>query len=179
MLLQPPLSLYNLDDYSKLQLHCFQTIHTYVREKLKASREEMLQRQHLHATPINIGVGDSVMKSSPEWSCKLVPKFSGPYLITAKMHGNTFKVLNPNNNVSEVFHADHLKKVRSAPQPVAAPSPPLSTDSPPVSTGPSLQSVAAPPSLSTDSPPVSTDPSPTDASSTQYRLKLKSASRQL
>ncbi len=99
VLLQPRLPLYNLDDYSKLQLHCFQTIHASVR-KLKASREEMLQRQHLHATPIDIDVGNSVMKSSPERSCKLVPKLSGPYLITAKMHGNILKILNPSNNVS-------------------------------------------------------------------------------
>ncbi len=28
--------LYSLDDYSKLQLHCFQTIHNSVREKLNA-----------------------------------------------------------------------------------------------------------------------------------------------
>ncbi len=110
------------------------------------------------------------MKSSLERSCKLVPKFSGPYLITAKLHGNKFKILSPSNHVSEVVHADQLK-VRSSLQPVAAPSSSLSTDSPPVGTDP--------PSLSTDSLPVSTDPSLTDASSTQYRLKLRSASRQL
>ncbi len=120
MLLQLPFPLYNLDDYSKLQLHCFRIIHTSGREKLKASREEILQLQHLHATPINIEVGDSVMKSSPERSCKLVPKFSGPYLITAKMNGNEFKSLIPSNHVSEVVHADHLKKGHSCLQPVAA-----------------------------------------------------------
>ncbi len=40
-----PVPLHSLDDYSKLQLHCFQTIHESVREKLKASREEMLHKQ--------------------------------------------------------------------------------------------------------------------------------------
>ncbi len=39
--------LHSLDDYSKLQLHCFQTIHESVRYKLKASREEMLHKQNL------------------------------------------------------------------------------------------------------------------------------------
>ncbi len=41
VLLKSPFPLYNPEDYSKLQLHSFQTIHASVREKLKASREEM------------------------------------------------------------------------------------------------------------------------------------------
>ncbi len=56
--------LYSSDDYSKLQLHCFQTIHTSIREKLKASREEMLHKQHSRATLVHLDVGDSVMKST-------------------------------------------------------------------------------------------------------------------
>ncbi len=80
-------------DCSKLQLHSFQTIHASVREKLKASKEETTQRQCLHATLITLNVGDSVMKRSPERSCKLAPKFMGPFLVTAKLHGNKFKVL--------------------------------------------------------------------------------------
>ncbi len=95
VLLKPPFPLYNPEDYSKLQLHSFQTIHTSVREKLKASREEMTHRQHLHATPIILDVGDSVMKRSPERSCKLSPKFMGPFLVTAKVHGNKFKSPGP------------------------------------------------------------------------------------
>ncbi len=46
VLIPSPAPLYSPDDYSKLQLHCFQTIHNSVREKLKASREEMLRKQH-------------------------------------------------------------------------------------------------------------------------------------
>ncbi len=110
VLLKSPSLLYNPDDYSKLELHSFRTIHASVREKLKTSREEMTQRQHLHATPITLDVGDSVMKRSPERSCKLAPKFIGPFLVTAKLHGNKFKVLDPCTSLSEVVHADRLKK---------------------------------------------------------------------
>ncbi len=38
MFVHSPVPLCSLDDYSKLQLHCFQTIHNSIREKLKASR---------------------------------------------------------------------------------------------------------------------------------------------
>ncbi len=54
--------LYSLDDYSKLQVHCFQTLHNSVREKFKASREEMIRKQHSQATPVRLDVGDSFMK---------------------------------------------------------------------------------------------------------------------
>ncbi len=110
VLLKSPSALYNPEDYSKFQLHCFQTIHASVREKLKVARDELTQRQHLHATPIILDVGDSVMKQSPERSCKLAPKFMGPFLVTAKLHGNKFKVLDPNTCLAEVVHADRLKK---------------------------------------------------------------------
>ncbi len=72
VLLKSPSPLYNPVDYFKLQLHSFQIIHASVREKLKASREDMTQRQHLHATLITLDVGDPVMKRSPERSCKLL-----------------------------------------------------------------------------------------------------------
>ncbi len=58
VLLKSPSTLYNPGDYSKLQLHSLQKIHASVREKLKASREKMIQKQHLHATPIALDVGD-------------------------------------------------------------------------------------------------------------------------
>ncbi len=119
VLLKSPSPLYNPEDYSKLQLHSFQMIHASVQEKLKVMREEMTQRQHLHATPVILDVGDSVMKRSPERSCKLSPKFMGPFLVTAKLHGNKFKVLDPSTSISEVVHSDRLKKVCSALSPVA------------------------------------------------------------
>ncbi len=71
VLVHSPAPLPYLDDYSKLQLHCFKTIHDSVREKLKASREEMLHKEHGQATPVTIQVGDSVMKRAPDRSCKL------------------------------------------------------------------------------------------------------------
>ncbi len=99
VLLQSPSTLYNHEGYSKLQLHSFHTIHGSVREKLKASREEMIQRQYLHATHTTLDVGDSAMKRSPEWSCKLFRKFMGLYLVTAKLHGNKFKVLDHSTSI--------------------------------------------------------------------------------
>ncbi len=100
VLVPSPVPLYSPNDYSKLQLHCFQTIHNSVREKLKASGEEMLCKQHSKATPFHLDVGDSVMKRAPDPSCKLTPKFSGAFLLTAKLQGNKFKLLDPNTNVS-------------------------------------------------------------------------------
>ncbi len=44
VLVPSPAPLYSPDDYSKLQRHCFQTIHNSVREKLKTSQEEMLRK---------------------------------------------------------------------------------------------------------------------------------------
>ncbi len=165
VLLKSPSPLYNPEDYSKLQLRGFQIIHASVREKLKASREEMTQRQHLHGTPIILDVGDSVMKRSPERSCKLAQKFMGPFLVTVKLHGNKFKVLDSSNSLSEVVHADRLKKFCSALSPVADTSP----FSPDLSSGASYGTVS--PTHGTVPPPVSSVSSPDSV----YRQKLRSA----
>ncbi len=90
LLLHSPTLLHSPDDYSKLQLHCFQTIHNSVREKLKASREEMLRKQHSQATPVTLAVGDSIMKRAPDRASKLSPKFTGLFLLITKFHGNKF-----------------------------------------------------------------------------------------
>ncbi len=58
VLVPSPVPLHSLGDYSKLQLQCSQTIHNSVREKLKASWEEMLQKQHSQATSVHLDVGD-------------------------------------------------------------------------------------------------------------------------
>ncbi len=94
----------------------------------------MLRKQLSQATQVHLDVGDSVMKRAPDRSCKLTPKFSGPFLLTAKLHGNKFKILGPNTNVSEAVHVDRLKKVSASFTPAAVPSPPSPTDlpSPPV-----------------------------------------------
>ncbi len=165
VLLKSPSPMYNTEDYSKLQLHSFKTIHAFVREKLKASREEMTQKQHLHAIPITFDVGDSVMKHSSERFCKLAPKFMGPFLVTAKLHGNKFEVLDPSTSLSQVVHADRLKKVCSALSPVADTSP-LSPD-----LSPSASSCTASPIHGTVPPPVSSV-SPPDF---VYLHKLQSA----
>ncbi len=70
----PPSPLYKPEDYSTLKLHNFQTIHASLREGLKVSREEMIRKQHLHASPVTFDYGDSVMLRSHAKSCKLEPK---------------------------------------------------------------------------------------------------------
>ncbi len=105
--------LYNHEDYSKLQLHSFQTIHATVREKLKVNMEEMTHKQDLHTTPITLDVGDSVMRHSPERSYKLPSKFMGPYLVTAKLNGNKFKVLDPSFFLFSFFFFYILKETAS------------------------------------------------------------------
>ncbi len=158
MLVHSPVPLHSLDDYSKLQLHCLQTIHESVREKLKASREEMKHKQHAQATPVNIQVGDSVMKRAPDWSYKLSPNFSGPFLVTSRCHPNNFKILDPSNNVTEVLHVDHLKKVSASFTPDTIPSSPPA-DLPPPDTRPSshgywLRSAECPRSAPSSTPPL-------------------------
>ncbi len=128
VLVHYPVPLYSLDDYSKLELHCFQTIHNSVQEKLKASREEMLRKQCSQATPVHFDVDESVMKRAPDHPSKLAYKFLGPYLLTAKLHGNKFRLLDPSTNISEDVHVNHLKKVSASFTPAAMPSPPSPTD---------------------------------------------------
>ncbi len=70
------------------------------------------------------------MKRAPDSSFKLTPKFSGPFLLTAKLNGNKFKILDPNTNFSEVIHVDCLKKVSASITPAAVPSPPSPTNLP-------------------------------------------------
>ncbi len=129
VLVHPPVPLYSLDDCSKLQLHCFQTIYKSVWEKLNVSWEEMLQKQHSQATPVHLDVGDPIMKRAPNRSCKLTPKLSGSYLLTAKLHSNKFKLLDPSTNISEVVHVDSFK-VSTSFTPAAVPSPSSPTDLP-------------------------------------------------
>ena len=109
VLFESPKPLYS-EDYNQVLVHTFQSVHQSVRERLQASRAEMIQKQHLLATPVSLSVGDKVMKRSPDRKCKLSPKFTGPFLVTEKLHGNKFKVLHEQSNTTEVVHADRLKK---------------------------------------------------------------------
>ncbi len=88
------------------------------------------------------------MKHVHDCSCKLLPKFSSPYLIIAKMHGNKFNILDPVSHCPEVVHADRLKHVSVPLSPNIQPPTPTS--------GPSI-------------------PSSPDTSSSSYRQKLRCA----
>ncbi len=158
VLVHSPVPVHSLDDYSKLQLHCFQTIHESVREKIKASREEMLHKQDAQATPVTIQVGDSVMKRASDRSCKLSPKFNGLFLVTTRCHPNKFKILDPSNNVTEVVLVDSLKKVSASLTPDTIPSSPPA-DLPPSDTRPSshgywLRSAECPRLVPSSAPPL-------------------------
>lgn len=115
VLIQSPTPVYSMDDYAKQQIHAFQQIHQSVRERLKASREEMMRKQHAQANPVSFAIGDTVMKRCPDRQCKLSPKFSGPYVITSSISYNKFKILDPVTNTVEYVHCDRLKKVNVPP----------------------------------------------------------------
>lgn len=58
VLVHSPVPVYSLDGYYKLQLHWFHTIRWSIREKLKASRVEMLHKQLARIAFFKIQVGD-------------------------------------------------------------------------------------------------------------------------
>ncbi len=77
----------------------------------------------------------------------------GSYLVTAKLYGNKFKVLDPSTSLSGVVHAYRLKKVCSALSPgddtSLSPSLSPSASSSTVSPTPGI----VPPTASSTSPP--------------------------
>ena len=87
----------------------------------------MTQRQHARASPVSFAVNDVVFKAAPERQSKLHTKFTGPYVVQEKLAGNKFEIYDPSAQISEVVHADRLKRsdVKVA---IPSPSPP-----PPVS----------------------------------------------
>ena len=133
LLLQPRIPVYSVDDYSQNHLRALQIIHDSVRRSLHASRTEMIQKQHATAHPVNFKVNDVVFKAAPDRQSKLCPKFSGPYIITEKLHGNKFKIFHSDNNTSEVVHSDRLKgsDVLAPPPSAALPVSSTSAPSPP------------------------------------------------
>ena len=130
--------LYSFDDYAQVQKHAFQIIYQSVRERLQASRSEMIARQHHVASPVTISIGDTVMKSLPDRQSKLAPKFRGPYTVIEKAHGNKFKIFDNALNISEIVHVDRLKRVDPSQSPVSSPSPASSSSSTPSVSFPSL-----------------------------------------
>ncbi len=108
-LLQPHVPVYSVNNYSQNHLPALQIIHDSVRHSLQASRTEMIQKQHATAHPVTFKVNDVVFKSAPDRQSKLNHKFSGPYIITERLHGNKFKIYNSDTQTSEVVHSDRLK----------------------------------------------------------------------
>ena len=78
---------------SARELNVITRVHATVRDKLQASRSEIIYRQHKQAHPIFIMVGDTIMKAVPDRHSKLSTKFTGPFLVVEKFHGNKFKLL--------------------------------------------------------------------------------------
>lgn len=114
LLAGPSKPVYNIDDYSSQHLRVFTDIHKKVREKLLASRNEMMQQQHKRATPITFKVGDMVMVQAPPRESKLSPKFMGPRLIVSEGNGNKFAVFDPALNTVEMVHSDRLKITKAS-----------------------------------------------------------------
>ncbi len=59
---------YNIDSYAEQQLHVFSKIHSSVRQKLKATKAEMMANQHKRAIPVKSKQGDTVMIQQPRES---------------------------------------------------------------------------------------------------------------
>lgn len=110
LLAGPRKPVYNIEDYTTQHLHVFSDIHNKVRDKLQASRAEMMAQQHKRATPVSLKVGDTVMVRVPDRSSKLSPKFVGPRLVVRHLHGNKFEIHDPFLNTLETVHCDRLKK---------------------------------------------------------------------
>ncbi len=108
LLLMPHVPVYSVDNYSQNHLRALQIINDSVRRSLQASRTEMIQKQHATAHPVTFKVND-IFKSAPERQSKLNHKFSGPFIITERLHGNKFKIYNSDTQTSEVVHSDRLK----------------------------------------------------------------------
>ncbi len=119
-----------MDNYSQNHLRALQIIHDSVRRSLQASRTEMIQKQHAAAHPVTFKVNDVVFKSAPDRQSKLNHKFSGPYVITEKLHGNKFKIYNSDTQTSEVIYSDRLKGSDVLAPPSLAPPVSSSTSAP-------------------------------------------------
>lgn len=50
-----------MDSYAEQQLHVFSDTHAKFKEKLQASRAEVMAKQHKRATPVRIKTRDTVL----------------------------------------------------------------------------------------------------------------------
>ena len=118
--------IYDVSDFSKVQLKMFQDIHARVQKQLFESKKEICTQQHKRASPITLQPGDNVMVLAPDRRSKLTPKFLGPRVITKRLHGNKFEVWDPQSNTVQPIHNDLLKKttVQVATPPTQIPSAP-------------------------------------------------------
>ncbi len=90
--------VYNVDDYSKVQLQVFTDTHSNVRERLQATSEAMCL-QHIAF----------VMLRVPERHSKLSLKFVGPRQIVRQLGGNKIELYDLIFNSYEIVHSDRLK----------------------------------------------------------------------
>ncbi len=135
ILLQTPRPLYIPEDYIELQFSVFQKIHRAVRSKLAISQEAMLARHHMSAQPVTIVEGDLVFMLDPDRTSKLSHKFSGPYRVWSRGHGNKFIMRSLD---SGVVHVDTLKRFHPEfPLPLHLPEPAVTPNPEPLSPRPS------------------------------------------
>lgn len=73
-----PHKLYNIEDYVQHLMHNFSNIHASIREKLKATKAEMVIKQHKTAIPVKIKQGDTVVVQQPNHTSKLAAKSVSP-----------------------------------------------------------------------------------------------------
>ena len=106
--------VYNMDDYTKWHMKLFSDIHHKVTQNLVKSKAALCAKQIKNASPVEFKPGDHVMILTPERRSKLAPKFLGPHVITKRLHGNKFEVLDPLTNTLQNVHNDRLKRT-SAP----------------------------------------------------------------
>ena len=161
-----PRPLYNLDDYVRTRLADFQRIHQFIHDRLTASQEEMLRKQHQRAVPHEIIVGDLVFLRVHDRHSKLDPRFDGPYRVTESLHGHKFRILNLKTRKEQDVHLDHLKRVdREFDDHSVTPSQPHLSAVPP-----------SPPPASFSPPTQPHPPVPVPTPDTPYRHKLRSHS---
>ncbi len=76
---QPP--IYDIEEYAKIQLTTFSSIHKEVSQRLQHTSNLRTAKQHRSARPVTFNVGDAVIVAAPERHSKLSPKFNGPHKI--------------------------------------------------------------------------------------------------
>ncbi len=104
---QPP--IYDVEEYAKIQLTTFSSIHKEVSQRLQHASDMRTAKQHQSACPVTFNVGDAVMVAAPERHSKLSPKFSRPHKITHATGGNRYIIFYEARNLSEVVHNGRLK----------------------------------------------------------------------